>query len=522
MSGRRLREIIGAFSSVGLTSLIEKGKAAEDKSTPHELRLAFEKLGPSFVKIGQILSTRSDIFPEVYVRELSKLQSNVLPLPTELVMEAIEAELTGPISAYFSEIRPEPLASGSVAQTHRARLLNGKDVIIKIQRPNLPEIIEEDLTLLIRLSRRIPKAFIPMVELPEVLQQIKESLTCEIDFRNEAQAMITFAELNQSSKCIASPEVHGEFTTPRLIVEDYVSGIPINHYDELIKAGYDLEDIGRKLMLSFIKQVFKDGFFHGDPHPGNLFISDDKIYFIDFGIMGKLDNGMRVALNDILYSFTAQDIEGMMKGILSITSFDTSMNKSALGQDVERMLAKYSSLDIGVLSITDLIEDLLNVFVKNGLKASPQITILEKAALQIEGIFRELAPEVDLMTLAKNYFLENMGPDMLKQALNKETLLIELFYQLKNGKNIPRRLNQLLEQVLNGRILVNHDLYDYTNRIKFFNRVVNRFVLSLLFFAVLISAVILSFNQNLEILSNGLFGLAFVLFLWDLVLILKK
>ena len=174
--------------------------------------------------------------------------------------------------------------------------------------------------------------------------------------------------------------MYGEFTTPRLIVEDYVSGIPINHYDELIKAGYDLEDIGRKLMLSFIKQVFKDGFFHGDPHPGNIFISDDKIYFIDFGIMGKLDNGMRVALNDILYSFTAQDIEGMMKGILSITSFDTSMNKSTLAQDVERMLAKYSSLDIGVLSITDLIEDLLNVFVKNGLKASPQITILEKAA----------------------------------------------------------------------------------------------------------------------------------------------
>ena len=120
---------------------------------------------------------------------------------------------TGPVSAYFSEIRPEPLASGSVAQTHRARLLNGKDVIIKIQRPNLPEIIEEDLTLLIRLSRRIPKAFLPMVDLPEVLQQIKESLTREIDFRNEAQA-ITFAELNQSSKCVAIPEVYDEFTTP--------------------------------------------------------------------------------------------------------------------------------------------------------------------------------------------------------------------------------------------------------------------------------------------------------------------
>ncbi len=198
------------------------------------------------------------------------------------------------------------------------------------------------------------------------------------------------------------------------------------------------------------------------------------------------------------------------------------MNKTALAQDVERMLAKYSSLDIGALSITDLIEDLLNVFVKNGLKASPQITILEKAALQIEGIFRELAPEVDLMTLAKNYFLENMGPDMLKQALNKETLLIELFYQLKNGKNIPRRLNQLLEQVLNGRILVNHDLYDYTNRIKFFNRVANRFVVSILFFAVLMAAVILSFNPQMTPVSIGLFAMSGLLFVWDLLLILKK
>ncbi|MEE0949076.1 MAG: AarF/ABC1/UbiB kinase family protein, partial [Streptococcus equinus] len=429
---------------------------------------------------------------------------------------------SGPVSAYFTEITPEPLASGSVAQTHRARLLNGRDVIIKIQRPHLPEIIEQDLTLLIRLSRRVPKAFLPMVDLPEVLQQIKESLTREIDFRNEAQAMITFAELNQNVKCVAIPEVYDEFTTPRMIVEDYVSGIPINHYDELLKAGYDLEDVGKKLMLSFIKQVFKDGFFHGDPHPGNLFISEGKIYFIDFGIMGKLENGMRVALNDILYSFTAQDVEGMMQGILAVTSFDTSMNKTALAQDVERMLAKYSSLDIGALSITDLIEDLLNVFVKNGLKASPQITILEKAALQIEGIFRELAPEVDLMTLAKNYFLENMGPDMLKQALNKETLLIELFYQLKNGKNIPRRLNQLLEQVLNGRILVNHDLYDYTNRIKFFNRVANRFVVSILFFAVLMAAVILSFNPQMTPVSIGLFAMSGLLFVWDLLLILKK
>ena len=253
MSHKRLREIIRVFSSVGLITLKEKRKPIEDKSTPRKLRLAFEKLGPSFVKIGQILSTRSDLFPEAYIRELSKLQSDVLPLPQDVVMEAIAAELSVPISEVFADISSEPLASGSVAQTHRATWLNGKEVVIKIQRPHLPEIIEEDLELLIGLSRRIPKAMLPMVNLSEVLQQLKDSLTKEIDFRNEAQAMITFAELNQSIKCIAIPEVFDEYTTPRMVVEEYISGIPINHYEELIKAGYDLKDIGKKLMLSFIK-----------------------------------------------------------------------------------------------------------------------------------------------------------------------------------------------------------------------------------------------------------------------------
>lgn len=211
-----------------------------------------------------------------------------------------------------------------------------------------------------------------------------------------------------------------------------------------------------------------------------------------------------------------------MQGILAVTSFDSTLSKTDLAQDVERMLAKYSNLDLGNLSLTDLIEDLLDVFVKNDLKASPKITILEKASLQIEGIFRELAPDVDLMTLSKNYFLENMGPDMLKQALNKETLLIELFYQLKNGKNIPRRLNQLLEQVLNGRILINHDIYDYKKRILVINQMVNRFVVGLLFTGTLLAATILSFNPQRQGLSTALFSLSAILFLWDLVLILKK
>lgn len=292
------------------------------------------------------------------------------------------------LSEVFVDFSKEPLASGSVAQTHRARLLSGQEVIIKIQRPGIDDIVKEDIQLLIKLARHIPKHFISMVDVQEVLENLRETLIKELDFRNEAEAMKRFRANNKRVVCLGVPEVYDEFTTPHLIVEEYINGIPLNHYSQLLEAGYDLEDVGKKLMLSFIKQVFKDGYFHGDPHPGNLLVRDGKIYFIDFGIMGELEVGMRSSLNDILYSFTAQDVDGMTKAILSITQFDNGLNSAVLSQDVEQMLGRYSGVDIGSLSMTDLLEDLLTVFQKNHLKAPSQITILEKASLEIEGIFR--------------------------------------------------------------------------------------------------------------------------------------
>ena len=294
MANKRLRDIIKVFTSVGFTTLKDRNKPLEEQVAPEKLRLAFEQLDPSFVKIGQILSTRKDLFPEAYIKELSKLQSNVLSLEPEVVMAAIEAELGQPLAEVFQSIEEQPLASGSVAQTHRALLKDGQDVVVKIQRPHFAEIVEEDLSLLTGLSRKIPSGLIPMVNVTDVLYQLKNSLITEIDFRHEAQAILDFAECNRMVKCLDVPKVFEELTTQHMVVEEYIQGIPINRYEELIHAGYDLEDIGQKLMLSFIKQVFKDGYFHGDPHPGNLLIKDGQIYFIDFGIMGRLVNFLRI------------------------------------------------------------------------------------------------------------------------------------------------------------------------------------------------------------------------------------
>ena len=302
MSHKRLGEILTVFGRVGLTHLKEKKAPLDDQTTPVKLRLAFELLGPSFVKIGQILSTRSDLLPENYVRELEKLQDDVPPMPKDVALVAIEKELDQPFSAVFSKLEEEPLASASVAQTHRARLLDGQEVIVKIQRPNLAAQTREDLTLLVKLARRIPASWIPMVDLPKVLSQLQASIEAEIDFRNEAHHLRDFARENADIACIGVPKVFEDFTTSQMLVESYIPGIRINHYQELLATGYDLEDMGQKLMLSFIKQVFKDGYFHGDPHPGNLIIHEGKIFFIDFGIMGRIDPRTRWLLRELIHA----------------------------------------------------------------------------------------------------------------------------------------------------------------------------------------------------------------------------
>ena len=357
-----------------------------------------------------------------------------------------------------------------------------------------------------------------MVDLPKILQQLQTTLLNEIDFRNEAKYMDEFARYNQEIPCVGVPKVYPDFTTPHLIVEEYIPGVRINQYAVLQEAGYDLADIGQKLMLSFIKQVFKDGFFHGDPHPGNLLIYEGKIYFIDFGITGELETGFRVSLNDMLSSFTTQDIDSMTQAILTITTTSEPINKLQLEQDIERMLTKYGNLELGSLSITDMFEDVVAICRRHHLQVPSQMAILEKAALQIEG----LAPNINLMTLAKQYFLENMKSDILHQTLSYDSFLIELLYLLRHGKSIPRRLHQLVEQVVNGRLVVNHDLIDYNQRFRRIESLTNRLVLSLVFLALLLTGGMLTFNPELLLLARSLFALAGLVLIWIFYLIIQS
>lgn len=514
---KRLREILKAFINVGFIRIKEKNKPLEDQIAPRQLRLAFEQLGSSFVKIGQILSTRSDLLPDNYIQELTKLQSQVEPLEESVLKETLTTELGQSFDQFFESFNLEPLASASVAQTHRARLKTGEEVVVKIQRPGIKEKIDQDLRLLITLSRKIPKSVIPFVDLGKVFAQLQDTLEKELDFNNEANYLRQFLINNQGIKCIGVPKLFDEFTTPHLLVEEYIEGIAINNFQKLEENGYDLEEIGRKLMLAFIKQVFKDGFFHGDPHPGNLMISDGKIIFIDFGIIGVLDEPLRHSLNDILYSFTTQDVDGMTDAVLSLTTSEETVSRADLSRDIEKILGLYGNVNLGLLSITDLLDDLIKVFQKNNLQSVPQMTVLEKAALQIEGLFRDLAPNTDLSTLAKGYFMESMGMDLLRQSFTKDSFLIELFYVLRNMRVMPRRAHQLLEQVLNGRMLLNLDLNDYSSRIKGIEKAYKQLIFVLLFIGFIFAGAIILASGQAPFIGNTFLSLAVIIALYLLI-----
>ena len=212
----------------------------------------------------------------------------------------------------------------------------------------------------------------------------------------------------------------------------------------------------------------------------------------------------------------------MTQAILTITTTSEPINKLQLEQDIERMLTKYGNLELGSLSITDMFEDVVAICTRHHLQVPSQMTILEKAALQIEGLFRELAPNINLMTLAKQYFLENMKSDILHQTLSYDCFLIELLYLLRHGKSIPRRLHQLVEQVVNGRLVVNHDLIDYNQRFRRIESLTNRLVLSLVFLALLLTGGMLTFNPELLLLARSLFALAGLVLIWIFYLIIQS
>lgn len=516
---KRIREIISVFVKHGMK---------KELVSPENARAALEELGPTFVKIGQILSTRPDILPDEYIVELEKLQDGVKPEKYEDIKNIIEKELGESIENTFSYFDQKPIASASMSQVHLARTKNGEEVVVKIQRPFVKETMLSDIALLRRLTsigKLVPQKSV--IDFKEVVDEIGTTMEKELDFLNEAENIEQFRENNKKIKYIVCPKIYKAYTTSNLLTMEYIKGIKINNVDTLKNKGYPLKDIAKNLMINYVKQIFKDGFFHADPHPGNLLILNKKIVYIDFGMMGVLDKGMRNKLNDLLYAVATRDIEDLTQAVLRIGIKKGKVNIRSLYSDIEEVYNQYIQESLQNIDLPQFVDEMFQVSKKNNLAMPNNMTLFLKGIMTIEGVVAKLDPDMNMMEVAAPYIKEHI---LLKKNYKQDIIeQIENLYQLsKYGLKIPIKTLELVNSVLAGKLKVQIEHKNLEESIHQLNKMTNRIVFSLIISSIVVgSSLVINANVGPKIYGMSFFGLvgylsAAVMGLWLLILILKN
>ena len=522
----RLTEIGSVLGSYGFGHIYRKkiGRK-QDSQDAESLRRAFEELGTTFIKIGQILSTRPDLLPPDYIEELSKLQDQAPPVPFEEIQKTFREEFDREIEDDFAWVNPKPLASASIAQVHRAQTKEGREVVIKVQRPDMEEDLLRDIQLFSRIISIAPETIKDFVVDAEVaLAEVEKATKIELDFRNEVNALVRFQRNNEHRPVITAPEPLLEYMSKRVLVEDYVPGIIGLDMDELVQEGYDKEDFVQKFVYTFLTQVFEDGFFHGDPHPGNVIISNKKIVYIDFGLYGELSKQNRDNLLNILNAIVFEDVDELMNLILQIAITKKEVDRFVLYEDLENFFYLYVSKDINQIDVGVLFNDILSVTHKHGLIMPNDFIMLAKSMAVIEGVVSDFKTEVNVMEVAKTYLQESQDFSPLKR-LTDENLGLKAVRVASDTLEIPTSLKKSLDTIANGRTRINLELMNWDEKSVDINKMVNRLVFAIIIAALVLASAIIIVSAT----STGLSNLSVIIFLgaglmglWLLISIIRS
>jgi ubiquinone biosynthesis protein len=453
----RLRQILGVLAKHGFADIVDRmdlGKflptrlaaiatANGEQTLPERLRLTFEELGPTFVKLGQLLSTRSDLLPEEFIAEFTKLQDNVQPLSFETVKLTVERELKRPLSEAYSFFDPTPLAAASIGQVHEARLNSGEKVVVKIQRPEIGKIIDTDVSLLAFLAGLLEK-YIPESRVigPKVIvDEFFKTLSFELDFLVEANNMRKIAENMREFPEIVVPKVFKEYSTQHILTLEKVDGIRANDLKAIELAGIDRKKIVQAGARAFFKSVMVDGLFHGDLHGGNLFIlPGDRLAIIDFGIVGRLSRRSRDQLANMVMSLLTEDFENLCYQYAELGAVEASVDFDAFQRDVRNTLSPYMGLSLSEMNVGRVLIEATRIATRHDIKVPGDWMIVFKAILTLEGMGRTLDPEFDMMAagedLVKNlikeqYSPQQIGKDLLWVAKDAANLLQVLHRQIR-------------------------------------------------------------------------------------------
>ncbi len=522
---------IEQYLEIGLQMISRKRREQVEKlSRAERVRMVMEELGPTFIKLGQILSTRPDLIPVEFIQELSKLQDNVPSFPYTEARQIIESEIGRPIEDIFQHFENTPLAAASIGQVHRAQLEDGEEVVVKVQRPGIHRTIEVDLEIMLHLASLMERHLEELqVHHPvRIVQEFARTLEKEIDYTIEASHIERFARQSMDDPTVYVPKVFRDTTTKRILTMEYIDGIKASKIDRIEREGLDRKIITARGADLILRQIFDYGFFHADPHPGNIFVlPDNVICYIDFGMMGSIDRQTREAFADFVYTVIHHDESMATQTLLKLTEYDEKPDVRVLERDLTEFIGQHLYVPLKDLQMEKLLQQILNMISRHRLQIPQNLFLMMKALATVEGIGLLLDPDFEMIKQTipfirrvkmARYHPKRMADDIVRSGVE--------FVQLM--QEIPGETREILEQMKQGKIKMEFEHKGLEPMLSTYDQISNRIA-----FAIVIAALII--GSALIVLSKTppfMFGISFIgiigflaaalLGLWLLIAILKK
>lgn len=513
---RRLKEIL---------SIMQKHHFLRGFS-PKEFRLMLEDLGPSFVKIGQALSTRSEILPQAYCDELSKLQTDCSPLGFDQILETLDTVYGSDQNTLFDAIDPTPLGSASLAQVHKARLATGEVVAIKIQRPGVKATMAQDIDIM-RIGARHASRFMKdeqMLDLREVVEELWATFLEETDFQREAANLEQFARQNAGVAFVECPKVYPELCSEFVLVMEYIEGIPIKATGVLENKGYHLDEIGKKILDNYASQILDRGFFHADPHPGNILIRKGKIVYIDLGIMGHLSAHDRSGLGAIIQAVGRQSSLDLKEALMSfaVTKDRSSVDHARLLSDLDVLLGSYAACDVADLDIGAFLSEMLVLTRSCKVTLPSSITSVARGIVTMEGTIAPFIPNESVVGIINDHIQRTKNPrEELVHAL--EDAVLSLRSSTKGVLDGAHYVGEAAKMLTRGQLKMNMEVLGSEAPLARLSKIINRLTMGSIIAGLFIGSSLLSLSTmeprllGIPIFAFCGFVCAALLALWVLI-----
>lgn len=472
-SRQRLMEIVGILNKHQLLR----------RPTPESAKAVLEDLGPTFIKLGQMVSSHSDVFPAEYCETFATLRNETNPLPFEEIEQILREEFGERYDDIFESVDAVALGSASIAQVHHARLVSGEEVAIKVQRPGIKPKLREDIKLLRRASEilEVSDQMGLDFDVTQFIDELDRTVNEEIDFRIEAQNLSDFYRNNQKRKGIASPRVYEELSDEHVLVMEYIDGLSFEHLDELCEEYGEraMREFGKRIVQNYLDQMLADGLFHDDPHPANMMIRDGEVVWIDLGMVGRLTRGERELMRKLFTAVAYGDAAEAKRTLLIWGHASGQIDHPRLLRDIDSMLARYAGRDIANLDLANGINDLLNVLRGQSIDMPGSFLALARGLMTLQGTVQHVNPEISVTATLERYLKRTMVDD-LDPIARAESIVADTYRAVEHAVQIPQASYDVLTELKKGELQINMQLKNIEEPVNALRRSVERLELGII------------------------------------------